>query len=171
MAAGQKAVESTVKEGITLTTVKEEASAATDRAGHILKMEKEDHHSLAREDLSETAKEEASATTDHAGHSLKVEKDSHLSLAREDHSETVKEDHLSLAKEGLMETAKEEVSTAKDHADHSLRVVKEDHHSLVKGNHTVIEEAETDSGTPARRASTRRISIISVMRKRAESTR
>ena len=171
MAAGQKAVESTVKEGITRTTVKEEASAATDRAGHSLKVEKDIHLFLAREDLSETAKEEVSTATDRAGHSLKVEKDIHLSLVREDLSETVKENHHSLARENLSATAKEEVSTATDHADHSLRVVKEDHHSLVKGSHTVTGETATDSGTPARRASTRRISIISVMRTRAESTR
>ena len=162
MAAEQKAVESTAKEEVTLTMVKEEASEAV----------KENH--------TAAAKEEASAATGLADHSLREAKEGRHSPAiesrsqeREGHSEKIQKEEVSAEtvkeetsqetakEEASQETAKEEALAATDHADHSQREVKENHHSPAT-------ESLQDSETQQRRASTRRISTTSVMRMKAE---
>ena len=90
--AAEMAVESTVKEEIIRTMVKEEASMATDHVVHSQRVAREDRHSMVKEDHSErTLKEEATAATDHVVHSQRV--------AREDRHSTVREDHHSLERE------------------------------------------------------------------------
>ncbi len=124
------------------TDKKEEASAATDLADHSVRTRKEDL--TEKEGHSEkTQKEEASTVTDLADHSVRIRK--------EGHSEKI---------------LKEEVSTATDLADHSVRIRKED--LTEKEGHSETE-SRADSETPEGRASTRRISITSVMRRREES--
>ena len=182
MAAGQKAVESTVTEEIIQTMVKEDRSPergdrsqvkkdrfqekegllvrirkegaleATDRADLILKTEKEDRsrvkkdHSQVKEGLLvRIRKEGALEATDRAGLILKTEKEDH-SRERKDHSP---------AREGHLETR-------------SHSPVREDHMERAL---TVTEGSQAASEIQERRVSTRRTSIISVMSRRAESTR
>ena len=68
-------------------------------------------------------------------------------------------------------TVKEEASAATDHADHSQRAARESRSQEREEVSEATEETPADSRTPERRASTRRISTISVTRTRAESTR
>ena len=151
--AAEMAVESTVKEEIIQTMVKEEASEKREASTE------KDVHS------ERTLKEEASAATDHVVHSLMVAREGRHSMVKEDHSERI---------------LKEEATAATDHVVHSQRVAREDRHSAVKEDlHSLereeasveTEETQEVSGTQARRASIRRTSTISVTRKRAESTR
>ena len=161
--AAEMAVESTVtednqtmlKEETSEETARDAVSAATGLADHSLKTVKEDLSEMAREKVSEAEKDAASAATDLADHSLKT--------AKEDLSEMVKEE--------VSEVEKDAASAATDLADHSLKAVTEDRHSLEKEGHSATRDREADSEIPERRASTRKISTISVTRTKAESTR
>ena len=81
-----------------------------------------------------------------------------------------------MEKEDLSERVlKEEASVATDHADHS-QVTEKDVHSLATerdhADHSLAMVRESHSAsTQLRRASTRRTSTISAMRRRAASTR
>jgi hypothetical protein len=109
--------------------------------------------------------------TDHAGLTVKAtEKEDHSEMAREDRSDltdlaglsvttTVKEDHS--------EMAREDRSDLTDLADLSVTTTaKEDRSETDLEEHPATEVSETAQ----KRASQERISIISVMRMRAEST-
>ena len=118
-------------------------------------------------DLTEDsqAKAEHSEATVREDHSVKAE------TVREGHSERaeiVQEDRLEKAQkeeasaENVQEDHSEKTLSAQE--EHSVRILREE----ASAEESRLEEA---ASTQRRRASTRRISTISVMRMRAESTR
>ena len=159
MAAEQKAVESTVKEETDLVTAKGDHSV-TDRA---------DRPAAATEGHSEQVKEEVSATEslsmakeEASGHLTTMEKEDlsetgsrltakegHSATAREDSSEPVREDHSAKA-----ESVREEVSE---------RTAREGRWEVTEG--VQVREIQQE------RALQGRISTISAMKTKAESTR
>ena len=161
------ATESRSEKGLAGVSAKEEKGnlSVTDRAEASEKVAKENH-----------------SATDLAGHSLKTEKKDH-SLEREDHSKAVRKEEASVKEEkeghsatghaeALAKVVKENRSET-DHAEVSAKVVRENR-SLEREGHsaeTGKDSAEREDLSEPRRASTRRISTISAMRRRAASTR
>ena len=175
MAAEQKAVGSTAEEIPQRgdhSMVKEEASV-TDHAVHSEK--------VLREEVSETIQKEEHSVTDRVVHSARAQREEASARAltdHADHSESVlREEHsVTIQKGGLSATDRaahlERVRTdhvvhlekaRTDHADRSARV-------LVR-EEALAEESQADSATQVARASTRRTSTTSAMRRRAESIR
>ncbi len=172
--AAEMAVESTAQE-TDLTEdsqVKEEHLEASVLEGHSVKAQKE-------EALAEIVQEDRSVKEDHSvktlsaqeEHLVRIQKEEALEeTVQEDLSEktpSVQEDHSArvLREEVLEVTVLEDLSekTPSVQEDHSARVLKEE---------DSVEESQLEEvSTQQRRASTRAISTISVMRRKAESTR
>lgn len=149
MTAGQKAVESTAKEK------QVQVSALTDHADHA--SEAETSPTIMKEEVSETTglaedsltmvREGILTVTDHAEISPKTEREE--GSVREEGSTATDLEEISL------KTERERVSAATDLAGISLKTEREE----------VSEEIQQ------RKASTERISTISGMKRKAESTR
>ena len=190
MAADLKAVGSTaadqeehsqkVVRNVHLTAT--ESRSEKDRAEVSAKAVKGSHSATDRAEASVKVAKGNHSVTDLAGHSLKTEKKDH-SPAREDHSKAVRKEEASVKeeKEGHSETShakaseKEEKGSRSetDHAEASEKAEKENHSPAKEGHLAVTrkDSAEREDLSEQRRASTRRISTISVARRRAESTR
>ena len=128
--------------------------------------------SAVRESHSATDRAEISVRTakDHAEASVKAEREDHSAVRREVSVKVVKEDH-SMVKERV--SAARESHSATDHAEASVKAEREEH-SMAKERASAVTEshsAEREEASEQRRASTRRISTISAMRTKAESTR
>ena len=143
MAAGQKAVESTAKEKLV------QASALTDHADHA--SEAETSPTIMKEEVSETTG---------------LAEDS-LTMVREG-IPTVK-DHAEIS----LKTEREGGSTATDLAGISLKTERERVSAAtdLAGISPKTEREEVSEEIQQRKASTERISIISEMKRKAESTR
>ena len=172
--AAEMAVEITAQE-TALTEdrqAKVEHSEATVQEGRLARAE------IVQEDLSEKIlRGEALEATVREDHSERI-------LKGEASAATVQEDHLAkvLKEEASVRIVQEEVSAKIVQEEHSETTLKKEvSEAIVQGDHSVkilreevsaIEDLqETEVSTQQKRASTRRISIISAMRMRAESTR
>ena len=190
MAADQKAVGSTAAD-------QEEHSQKVVRDAHLMakesRSEKGSHSVIDRAEASvKAARENLSQATGHADHSAKAAKedrsatdhaDHSLKTEKEDHSKVVRKEEVSVKaeKEGHSETGHAEASakvvkenlSETGHAETSARAVKENHSQEREGHsaQTGKDSAEREDHSEQRRASTRRISTISVTRRRAASTR
>ena len=180
MAADLKAVGSTaadqeehsqkVVRNVHLTAT--ESRSEKDLAEVSAKAEKGSHSVTDRaEALARAARENLSQATGRADHSAKAVKESH-SQVKESRSVTDRAEVSAKEEKGSHSQEKEGHSET-GHAEASERVVKENH-SLEKEDHsaeTGKDSAEREDLSEPRRASTRRISTISAMRRRAASTR
>ena len=177
--AAEMAVESTAQE-TDLTEdsqVKVEHSEATAQEDHSVKAEiaQEEHLERAatvlEDHLEKAQKEKASAEIvqeDRSVRTLSVQEEHSEIIQREEASEaTVREDHSA--------RTQREASIQIVQEDHSVRTltVQEDHLVRTLREEASVEESQQEEAvsTQQRRASTRRISAISAMRMRAESTR
>ena len=166
--AAEMAVESTAQE----TDLTEDSQQ---RAGHSEETAQEDH-------LVKAQKEEASAEI--------VQEDllERILSAQEEHSEriqkegalveTVQEDHsertLSVQEDHLVKAQKEEVSAEivqEEHSERTLSVQEEHSERVLKEEDSAEENQPEEVSTQQRKASTRATSTISVMRRKAESTK
>ena len=166
MAADLKAVGSTAadQEEHSTRVAKEDRLTATEshseKESHLVKDHVEVSVRVAR------GHAEASVTT------ISAVKESRSATGRADHFQRAAIESRSMVREEVSVRAEKEDRSATDHAEASVKAEKEDRSmakeraSAVTGSHSARREASAQ-----RRASTRRISTISVMRMRAESTR
>ncbi len=173
MAAEQKVVESTAAD-----QPQRRGQEFQDQEGHLER--------IRSAEVSETTQKEDRLATDHVEASEKAEKESHSVTGHAEHSEKdlsaeASEKADSSEKESHSEKAEKESHSATDRAEHSGKARNAEVSETVlreRVSETVLKEeaSETESRQDqdsilAARASTGRISTISVMRTRAESAR
>ena len=181
MAADLKAVGSTAadQEEHSTRVAKEDRLTATEshseRESHLVTDHVEVSVRVARGHAEASVKtisavKESRSATDRADHSQRAARESR-SAVREEASVKAEKEDRSVERERA--SAVRGNHSATDHAEASARVAREDH-SMVKERASAVtgsHSAEREEASVQRRASTRRISTISVMRTRAESTR
>ena len=171
----------TTEEAAMAADLKAVGSTAADQEEHSTRVAKEDRLT-ATESHSER---ESHLVTDHVEVSVRVARGhaeasvKTISAVKESRSATDRADHSQRAARESRSAVREEASavrenhSATDHAEASARVAREDH-SMVKERASAVtgsHSAEREEASVQRRASTRRISTISVTRTRAESTK